>query len=67
MFEIEHLLMAFVTALVAGEAATFVPDLDTARIESDLNRPADIDRSRIQVGSHSDAAQPVDPWERDIG
>src|SRR5579863_1505091 len=65
--EIEHLLMAFVTALVAGEAAAFVPDLDATRMESDLDRPADLDRSRIQVGSHSDAAQPIDPWERDIG
>src|SRR5271166_5106108 len=67
VFEIEHLLMAFVAALVAGEAATFVPDLDATRIEPDLDRPADLDRSRIQVGSHPDAAQPVYSWERDIG
>src|SRR6266851_4872223 len=44
VLEIEHLLIALVTALVAGEAAAFVPDLDATRIESDLDRFADINR-----------------------
>src|ERR1700737_5191520 len=67
MFEIEHLLIALVTTLMAGEAAPFVPDLDATRIEPDLDRFADINWSGIKVGSHPDAAQPIDPRERDIG
>jgi len=67
VFEIEYLLIALVTALVTGEASPFVPDLDATRIEPDLDRFADINRSGVKVGAHSNASQPIYPREKDIG
>ena len=55
--------MAFITALVAGEAAAFVAYFDMARIKPDFDRLAGRRRCRIQIGPYPDAAQPVHPWE----
>jgi hypothetical protein len=67
MYELEHLLMSLVTALVASETVALIPDLYVTRIEPDLDCLAHLNRNRIQVGSHSYAAQPIHSRERKFG
>src|SRR5208282_6735973 len=67
VFQVENLLLALVAALVTRDAAACVPNFHGARIEPYLDRLAGFGRSRIEIGPHPHAAEPVHPRERDLG
>ena len=52
MLEIEHVLAAAVAALVAGNQAAGVPDLDVQRIHPCLHPDAGTHRHRVEIGLH---------------
>ena len=66
MFEIEHLLAAFVAALVAGDAAALIAYFDMTRIKPHLDRLAGRRRRRIKIGPHPHAAQAIDARKTDF-
>jgi hypothetical protein len=67
MLEIEHMLAATMTAFVAGNQATGMPDLDVQRLNACFHPDARSDRHRIEVGLHRDAALLVHQREHDLG
>jgi hypothetical protein len=66
MLEIQHMLAAAVTALVAGDQATCVPDLDMKRMHTRFYPGTRADGHRVEVGLHRDAALLVDQREHDF-
>jgi hypothetical protein len=66
MFEVEHLLVALIAALMQGDAAAFIADFDVTRIKSHFDRLAGWSRRRIKVRPHPHAAKSVDARKRDI-
>jgi hypothetical protein len=66
MFEVEHLLMALIAALVDCDAASLVPHFDLTRIKSYFNRLAGRSRRRIEISPHSHAAQSVNAGKQNI-
>jgi hypothetical protein len=66
MLEIEHMLTATMTALVAGYSTTGMPDLDMQRMDACLHPAARVGWYRIKVGLHRHTALLVHQREHDL-
>ena len=67
VLKVQHLLAAAVTALVARNPLSRVPDLDVQRVHARFHPGARFDRHRVQVGLDRDTASLVHQGKHDLG
>src|SRR4051795_12035164 len=66
MFQVKHLLLVKITALMASKQFASIPDLDMRSTCFRLHRQTGLQRNRISIRLHAHTAALVDHWKGDI-